>query len=95
MLTPTEVQTLLDELCETGGFCLPPVARERLCLSPPQISSELADAVLRAEGLDPETMDRQTRRSVQAFVSDWTERHLQARVEEALNAISNAEAASD
>jgi len=93
MLRENEVEALLNGLCETAGFCLPPHAREQLCLNPPDGATELANAVLRAEGFDPATMDRQLRRSVADFVANWHERRLGALINDAFSEISSLEAA--
>lgn len=52
-MTPAQVEALLYELCVVLGFCLPPEANERLKSDPPADVDEFADAVIRAEGLDP------------------------------------------
>ena len=45
-----EVRGLLSQLCITLGFCLPPLAIERLATSPPDDSDEFTEAVLVADG---------------------------------------------
>ena len=56
-LSPRQSQSLLDILCERLGFCLPPVDQARLRDSAPSDARAFADAVFRAEGLDPVTAD--------------------------------------
>ena len=93
MLSANEVEMLLSELCETQGFCLSAEARERLSAGPPQPPIEFAEAVLRAEGLDPTTTDRQLLRSVAAFVTAWYERRLGVLVDKAFGEVSHLRAA--
>lgn len=68
----SDVALLLYELCVNLGFCLPPDERARLEGSPPAGIDAFTDAVLVAEGLDPQLVDRHVRREVRACVA----RHL-------------------
>lgn len=52
-ISPAKIEVLLTELCVDLGFCLPPDAVARLKSDPPPDTDEFADAVIRAEGLDP------------------------------------------
>lgn len=52
-MSPAQIQALLDELCGVRGFCLPPAVQVRLRSEPPVDMDAFADAVIRAEGLDP------------------------------------------
>jgi hypothetical protein len=52
-IPPAKIEALLTELCVVLGFCLPPDAVARLTNNPPLDIDEFADAVIRAEGLDP------------------------------------------
>ena len=52
-MPPDKIAELLTELCVVLGFCLPPDAITRLKSEPPSDADEFADAVIRAEGLDP------------------------------------------
>ena len=70
MLSAREVRSLLSKLCGELRFCLPEAAGERLERNPPTDAREFADAVFRAEGLDPLTADRQVYRQVKAVVAD-------------------------
>ena len=53
-MPPEKVEALLYELCAIFGFCLPPDAVARLKSNPPADADAFADAVIRAEGLDPD-----------------------------------------
>ena len=92
MLRATEVEVLLNELCDRGGICLSPGAREHLSVNLPESPRELADAALRAEGFDPATMDRQLRRWTVDFIADWYKRRLGVLVNEALTQLSSLDA---
>jgi hypothetical protein len=54
-MLPEKIEALLYELCVVLGFCLPPDVQARLKSNPPSDIDEFADAVIRAEGLDPYT----------------------------------------
>ncbi len=56
-LNPAEVRTLLLDLCEKLGFCLPPLETERSTASPPEDSDEFTGAVLVAEGYGVPSQD--------------------------------------
>jgi hypothetical protein len=66
------VAGILSDLCVTYGLCIPPDEQERLARLTVLRAGGLADAVLRADGLDPELVDRRFRREVHEFVA----RHL-------------------
>ncbi len=67
------VQRLLDDLCVTLGFCLPPDEQRKLRERPPADATDLADAVLEAEGLDPDVdVDLRLRRQLR----DRVARHM-------------------
>jgi hypothetical protein len=55
MLSERQVWFLLEELCVQCGFCLSREANERLLTDTPTDPESFALAVLRAEGLDPES----------------------------------------
>ena len=59
----SEIALLLDELCTELGICLPPTERARLQARPMDVDS-FVEAVLLAEGLDPELVDRALRRQI-------------------------------
>jgi hypothetical protein len=52
-MPPEKIEALLKELCVVLGICLPPDAVDRLKIDPPANADEFADALVRAEGLDP------------------------------------------
>jgi hypothetical protein len=52
-MPPEKIAALLTELCVVLGFCLPPDAVARLKSDPPADPDEFAEAVIRAQGLDP------------------------------------------
>jgi hypothetical protein len=62
------IEALLDDLCVTFGFCLPPDAKKTLGTNPPEGVHAFTDAVIRAEGMDPETLDTTPRRSMREMV---------------------------
>ena len=71
MLSPHETEVLLDKLCVTLGFCLPPNAYEALKENPPADITRFTDAVFVAEGFtDPATADRHLYRRVRAMVAE-------------------------
>jgi hypothetical protein len=67
------VEQMLYDLCVTGGYCLPPSAQEALLSAPPATVEAFTDAVLAAEGLDPELANREQRRALQAAIQRWFE----------------------
>jgi len=74
MLSEGEVQQLLDDLCVRLGFCLPPDAQSDLRRCPPESASAFAEAVIRAEGLDPNQLSRELRRSITGLIDDAFQR---------------------
>lgn len=69
-LSARQAEVLLDELCVKQGFCLPPETKARLMAEPPGKIDEFTDAVLRAEGLEPDSVLRDLRRGVRATVAE-------------------------
>jgi predicted RNA-binding Zn-ribbon protein involved in translation (DUF1610 family) len=67
---------LLDELCVTLGFCLPPDAQEELKSNPPGDVDAFTDAVIRAEGMDPGLIDSALRRQIRELVDSQAGRLL-------------------
>jgi hypothetical protein len=59
---------LLDELCRKYGFC---TDLEDTDLEDASSANEAADRVIRAEGLDPITVDSHMRRDMIAVAHDW------------------------
>ena len=69
MLSRAEAERVLSKLCVDLGFCLPPLAQERLARDPPTDVRAFTDAVFSAEGLDPDTADRHLYRQVRDVVA--------------------------
>jgi hypothetical protein len=69
----TDVGRLLSELCVKLGFSLPPDEQPRLLNSPPPGVDALTDAVLLAEGIDPQLTDEDLRRQVRECVARYLE----------------------
>lgn len=65
----TILEALLDQLCLTFGFCLPPDAKAVLRTSPPEGVDEFTDAVIAAEGMNPATLDSSLRRGMREMVA--------------------------
>jgi hypothetical protein len=61
------VKHLLATLCEELGICLPPEEQVRIAAMSPLTVEAFADAVLQAEGLDPN--DQSLRRQILARVA--------------------------
>lgn len=66
---PAVLNFLLAKLCTDFGFCLGAEERARLQTFPLNMSDEFADAVFRAEGLNPTTVDRHLYQQVRHAVS--------------------------
>jgi hypothetical protein len=78
-MPPKKIEALLYELCVDLGFCLPPDAQVRLTSNPPRDAQQFAEAVIRAEGLDPEAdISLHLRRDVQNRVA----KHFRAAEDE-------------
>ena len=73
-LTSGEIETLLGDLCVRLGFCLPPQEQDRLIDAPPSSARVFTDAVFMAEGMNPETADRQLYKQVLLTVESAFER---------------------
>jgi hypothetical protein len=69
----SEVGRLLSELCSKLGFRLPPDEQARPLDSPPPGVDALTDAVLLAEGFDPQLADEELRRQVRDCVAKYLE----------------------
>ena len=70
MLSSTEVEYLLTQLCVDLGFCLPPVIQKKFQEMPPADIDSFTDAVIVAEGLDPEYIDPRLRSQVRQLVAE-------------------------
>ena len=74
-MTPRQVQLLLNELCVVLGFCLPRDAQARLEQNPGSDIDAFTDAVIMAEGLDPQAdIPLNLRRDIRVRVA----KHFQA-----------------
>jgi hypothetical protein len=67
------VEQMLDDLCVTNGYCLPPSAQQALQASPPETVEAFTRAVLIAGGLDPELIDPKQQQALQAAIQRWFE----------------------
>ncbi|MDE0855968.1 MAG: hypothetical protein OSA97_16260 [Nevskia sp.] len=68
-LIESDVQWLLDELCLRLGYCLQPAQQAMLRNNPPLSANAFVDAVLVAEGLQPELVGKERRRQIMNIVS--------------------------
>ena len=66
-------ELLLEQLCTDLGFCLPPAECARLLALPPTGVRDFTNAILAAEGMDPELADKHLSRQVR----DRIARHFQ------------------
>ncbi len=62
------VELVLYELCTQLGFCLSGEATKAIISNPPKDPDAFTEAVIVADGLDPETVDRHLRRQVRACI---------------------------
>lgn len=74
MLSETETRRLLNDLCVTLGFCLPPDEISRFVHDPPRSVRAFTDAVFLAEGLDAVVAGRHLYRQVRDMVAAAFER---------------------
>jgi hypothetical protein len=70
MLTETDIYKLLNDLCVQFGLCLSGDEMKRLADSPPTDERSFADAVLAAEGMDPDAADRHLYRQVRDRIAE-------------------------
>ena len=64
-------EAALSELCIDLGYCISPAAQEAILEEPPHDAEAFVNAVVVAEGLNPELMEKATRRELVAIVTDW------------------------
>ena len=69
-LSDQDIETLLGTLCQELGFCLPPVAADRIRQNPPLTADDFARAVLAGEGM-PLELHLKEFRGVRNFVADF------------------------
>jgi hypothetical protein len=67
----SRVEALLYDLCVTYGYCLPRTEEEALLANPPPDVDSFVDAVLIADGEDPNLTDKYLRRDLAEVVRDW------------------------
>ena len=72
-LSPERASHLLYELCTKLGFCLAPDFNSMLANDPPASVDAFTDAVLIAEGMNPQA-ERHLRRQVREMVAKHFER---------------------
>jgi len=68
-LSAAEVTTLLSTLCVRLGFACNLMSQSAFAQAVPSSIDAFTDAVLNAEGLSPDTADRQLDRKVRALVT--------------------------
>jgi hypothetical protein len=74
-LSSKQVASLLDDACVRQGYCLPPAKRQDIQFSPPSDIDSFTDAVMIAEGLNPER-ETKLRRSLRSLVADHFNRSI-------------------
>ena len=67
----TCAEVALYQLRAQFGFLIPPDAVEEILTNPPVTAEAFVDAVLIAEGRNPELMLKQERRPLLEIVTDW------------------------
>lgn len=75
MLDNREAEILLSVLCTKLGFCLPPEMENKLLENPPATIDDFTNAVFRAEGLNPEQVERRLYKQVRNKVAEAFEKH--------------------
>ncbi len=59
-ITGKRARWLLRDLCVIFGFCILPDEAEYLCQHPPDDAQAMVDAVVRIDGLEPESVKEKT-----------------------------------
>jgi len=77
-LDPAKVGHILYELCTVGGYCLPRNQRARLQGRPPPDIDAFADAVMRAEALDPHAEKRRREGVIRIIAKHWKDDEARA-----------------
>ncbi len=70
MLNEIQTRLVLDTLCVKYGFCISPEKQDSLVVDPPDSVPAFTHAVISAEGLDPQLLDRQLYRQVRECVEE-------------------------
>ena len=76
-LNTTKVEYILQELCTVGGYCLPQKRRAWLQSKPPTDIDTFADAVMRAEGLDPDSHKRLREGVLAIIAKHWKDEDVE------------------
>lgn len=69
-MTLKKIQDLLGQLCVTYGYCVPPLAAERLMANPPTTVDTFTHAILEAEGCTSPYADPRAQRTLRAQRGD-------------------------
>jgi hypothetical protein len=75
MPSQRDLSFLLDGLCSSLGLCLAPERRDALLAAAPPNAAAFVEAVVRAEGLDPQAMDQHLLRQIDTRVAAAFGRH--------------------
>jgi len=71
----SRAELALSELCSKLGYCLPPGEQQDILANPPPNEEAFIEAVLLAEGRDPETLEllasKEERRQMLDVVARW------------------------
>lgn len=70
MLTRKETEVVLSRLCIDLGFCLPFDRENEILNNPPDSVDKFAEAVIRAEGLNHEHIERGLYREVRDVIAE-------------------------
>ncbi len=72
-LSASEIDWLLHQACVDLGYCLPPIENERIRNNPPATTDKFTDAIMVAEGLEPQ-YNSKLRKSLRALVANYFDR---------------------
>jgi hypothetical protein len=75
MPSQRDLSFLLDDLCSSLGICLAPERRVALLAVAPSNAGAFVEAVVRAEGLDLQRLDRSLVRQIESRVAVAFSRH--------------------
>jgi hypothetical protein len=67
----SRAELALGDMCRELGYCLPPDEQDAILMNPPQDAEAFVDAVLIAEGRNPDLILRQDRRPLLDIVNRW------------------------
>ena len=74
VISPDDARAVLSVLCVKYGFCLPRLWHARLIKNPPASVAKFTDTVIRAESLDPSTVETALYKAMRAEVQKAFER---------------------